>query len=380
MNKSYCPLAFDTVFNDNTGAYNVCCWAHKQSNVLTKYNTKNTTPFEFFLSSDMKNIRKKMLNGEKISICQNCYDEEKNIGYSVRTKKIKQYKELPKKVEKIKLKLRIFGNYCNLSCVMCAPYNSSTRKKELSETNLMGVFGIESYGGNTNRQWNDVKKDILKNLHLIEQLHLTGGEPLQSPQHWKFLIDEITSDKSKHIELYYDTNLTELTYGKYSVYDLIEKYKKVEFGVSCDHYKDKLKFARYNIDIDKFENNLMQVNKYVKSLNCTVHILNIFDLNEIRKYYNENFKIYLATPSYVRQPQILSIKNLPRKIKDDLIIKYNNFNDGYFLSELKKEGDYKLLQGGKNYLNSLGNHRNFDWRKLWPEIDSIGENSYDYIT
>jgi hypothetical protein len=132
MNKSYCPLVFDEIFSHNTGSYNVCCWAKRESNNLTKYKTKDTSPFQFFLSKEMNDIREKMLNGKKISICQNCYDEEKNIGYSVRTNKIKQYKTLPKTVEKVNLKLRIFGNYCNLSCVMCHPYNSSTRKKELN--------------------------------------------------------------------------------------------------------------------------------------------------------------------------------------------------------------------------------------------------------
>lgn len=376
MNKSYCPLVFDEIFSHNTGSYNVCCWAKRESNNLTKYKTKDTSPFQFFLSKEMNDIREKMLNGEKISICQNCYDEEKNIGYSVRTNKIKQYKTLPKTVEKVKLKLRIFGNYCNLSCIMCAPYNSSTRKKELTDTNLNYVFGNETYGGNSNTQWSIVKKDIIENAHLIEQLHLTGGEPLQSPQHWKLLIDELPKDKAKNIELYYDTNLTELTYNNYSVYDLFERFKKVEFGVSCDHYKDKLKFARYPINIDKFENNLMQVNKNIKSLNCTVHILNIFDLQEIKDYYKNNFNLYLATPSYVRGPRILSIKNLPKTLKEKFIQKYEKFNDAYFISELKKEGDYKFLQDGINYLNILGKHRDIDWKLMWPEIKDIKENDY----
>ena len=46
---------------------------------------------------------------------------------------------LPIKVERLGLKLRHFGNYCNLSCVMCNPWNSTTRKKELEDTNTMKI-------------------------------------------------------------------------------------------------------------------------------------------------------------------------------------------------------------------------------------------------
>jgi len=379
MNDSYCPLAFDEIYSHNTGEYNLCCWAYRYNSPVKKYKTKDTTPFEFFFSKEMNDVRKKMLNGEKIPACQRCYIEEKNIGYSIRTKKIEKYKSLknlPKTVEKVKLKLRIFGNYCNLSCVMCYPYNSSTRKNELNELKLNHIFGNYKYGGNSNTQWTNVKKDIVKNAHLIDQLILTGGEPLQSPQHWELLMNEIPKDVAKNILLSYDTNLTELTYKKYSVYDLIERYGRVEFGVSCDHFKDKLKFIRHPINVDKFENNLMEVNKYIRSLNCTVQILNVMDLQEIRNYYKKNFNIHLATPSYVRGPEILSIKNLPKTIKDDLIIKYKDFEKAYFLSELKKVGNYNFLKGGINYLNSLGKYRNINWAKLWPEIESITENDY----
>jgi len=379
MNKSYCPLAFDEIYSHNTGEYNLCCWAYRYSSPLKKYKTKDTTPFNFFLSEEMQNIRKKMLNGNKIPICQPCYTEEKNIGYSIRTKRIEKYgsvDNLPRSVDRVKLKLRIFGNYCNLSCVMCYPYNSSTRKKEIDDLKLNHIFGGDIYGGNSNKQWVSVKKDIVENAELIDQLHLTGGEPLQSPQHWELLLKQIPKDKAKNIKLYYDTNLTELYYKKYSVFDLIERYKKVEFGVSCDHFKDKLKFLRYPINIDKFENNLMQVNKNIRSLNCTVQILNIFDLNEAREYYKNNFNLYFATPSYVRGPQILSIKNLPIKTKKNLIKKYENFKSAYFISELKKDGLYNLLNNGRNYLNSLSKYRKINWNLLWPELKNINENDY----
>lgn len=374
-NKSYCPLAFNEIFSHNSGNYSICCWADTEDKQFLKHKTKEQTPFEFFNSDTMKNVRKKMLKGEKIKACKNCYEEEKNIGYSIRTKYIEKYKNnLPLTIDKVNLKLRLFGNYCNLSCVMCHPYNSSSKKTELEKSNTKHYFSkSEPYGGNTFTQWVNTKNDILKNIDKVSSIHLTGGEPLQSPQHWEFLIKEITNQDAKNIDLYYDTNLTELHYKNNSVFDLIAKYKNVKFGVSCDQYGDKLHFARYPIDVNKFENNLMTVHKNISSLNCTVYLLNIFDLKKIKKYYLDNFKLYMTFPSYVRGPEMLSIKNLPIKIKSDLLKKYENFTtDSYFLSELHKTGYAKDFMNGFHYLNSLGQHRNIDWLKLWPEIvDSL---------
>jgi MoaA/NifB/PqqE/SkfB family radical SAM enzyme len=374
-NKSYCPLAFNEIFSHNSGNYSICCWANQDDEQFLKHKTKEQSPFEFFNSDTMKNVREKMLKGEKIKACQNCYDEEKNIGYSIRTYQIEKNKNnLPLKVDKVNLKLRVFGNYCNLSCVMCHPYNSSSRKIELEKSNTKQYFSkSQFYGGNTFTQWSNVKKDILKNINSVNSIHLTGGEPLQSPQHWEFLMKEISNENAKNIDLYYDTNLSELHYKNNSVFDLITKYKNVKFGVSCDQYGDKLHFARYPINVDKFENNLMTVNKNILSLNCTVYLLNIFDLKDIKKYYFDNFKLKMSFPSYVRGPVMLSIKNLPIKIKSNLINEYKNFTkDSYFLSELHKTGSAKDFINGFNYLNSLGQYRNINWMKLWPEIvDSL---------
>ena len=104
-----------------------------------------------------------------------------------------------------------------------------------------------------------------------------------------------------------------------------------------------------------------------------MYLLNIFDLKDIKKYYFDNFKLKLSFPSYVRGPVMLSIKNLPIKIKSNLINEYKNFTkDSYFLSELHKTGNAKDFINGFNYLNSLGQYRNINWMKLWPEIvDSL---------
>ena len=88
------------------------------------------------MSPEMEDIRDKVLSGEKVEACKTCYKQEEvnPNGESYRQRKIAQNRHnLPTYVDKVNLKLRINGSYCNLSCYMCIPYNSSTRRNEMNK-------------------------------------------------------------------------------------------------------------------------------------------------------------------------------------------------------------------------------------------------------
>ena len=369
MNKSYCPLAFNEIYSSNHGYYNLCCYAVK-GHISTKFKTKEITPFKFFLSNEMNEIREKMLNGEKNPLCITCYKHEESVGHSYRTKLITD-KLMPTEVGKISIKLRMYGNYCNLSCVMCHPHNSTTKANELKTSGLGDIFWSLSnpYGGNTYKQWEETKKDILDHIHLIDEFHLTGGEPLLLPKHWELMM-EISDDMAKNISLTYDTNFTSLKYKNHSIYDLVDKFKKVNFNVSCDHYKDKLSFIRYPIDVESFENNLMEAKEHITQLSCTVFILNVNELLEIKKYYRENFDIKVTTPSIVQSPSMLNVRHLPDSVKENLIEKYKNQNNCPFVTELYKDRSEDYFQKGLSYVKRLAEFREMNVSKLWPEYFS----------
>ena len=370
MNKSYCPLVFNEIYSSNLGKYNLCCHA-VNGHISAKFKTEEISPFKFFFSKEMDEIREKMLNGETIPLCIKCYGQEEAVGYSTRTKLLKKF-PLPTEVDKITLKLRMYGNYCNLSCVMCQPHNSTTKRKELKDSGLADnkFFWHKSpkinYGYN---HWQETKKDILDHIHLIDKFHLTGGEPLLLPKHWELLM-EIPNDIAKNIKLTYDTNFTSLYYKNYSIYDLIDKFKRVYFSVSCDHYKDKLGFIRYPIDVESFENNLMEAYKNVSQLSSTVNILNVNDIMEIKKYYSENFNITVYTPSYVLYPRMLNVRHLPDIVKENLIEKYKNQDDCPFVTELYKDRSEYIFQKGLSYIKRLAEFRKMNVSKLWPEYFS----------
>ena len=82
-NKSYCSMPFAEIYNDSAGRYRLCCHA-KEYSPIKKYNTNNTTPFEYFKSPEMEELRNKMLSGEQVDACRVCYKLEKNTGKSYR--------------------------------------------------------------------------------------------------------------------------------------------------------------------------------------------------------------------------------------------------------------------------------------------------------
>ena len=132
---------------------------------------------------------------------------------------------------------------------------------------------------------------------------------------------------------------------------------------------------RYPIDIKKFEANLVEAKPIIKQLNCTVSLLNVFDLNEIWDYYWNKFRIKTTFANIVRGPEFLSIRNLPPKDKDMLLEKYKDFKDfSYIENELKLPKQAELIRM-KNYNDKLsanrtwpGANRKFDWRELWNEF------------
>ena len=380
-NGSYCPLIFNEIYADSSGEYRLCCHA-RSTPVSKKYKSQTHKPFDYFLSKEMEENRDKVLSGEKIPACTYCYKQEETNpeGESYRQRKIRQYQfNLPTHVDKVNLKLRINGSYCNLSCYMCIPYNSSSRRNEMNKIYPEGwdFFSSSKFAPVKFSEYELIVQDILDNIEKVQKIHITGGEPLQLPNHWK-LIERIPAEHAKNIDLVYDTNLTELRYKNHSVFDVEEKFRSVYWGVSCDHYEDKLSCIRYPIDVKKFENNLKEMidAKFNVNLQVTISLLNIFDLIEINRYYTEKFEVNVNFNSIVDTPDFLSIKNLPKDIKQKLLKTYEiPYYDRRGIekfqlvkTQLKKEGSEKQIQLAYDYMDKLSKNRNFDWRTLWPDF------------
>jgi organic radical activating enzyme len=370
-NKSYCGQAFSVMNSSSEGQYRLCCHS-KVNKSIRKYNVNNTLPFDFWSSPEMEEIRMDMIDGNPIHGCQICYDLEERGARSWRQQYTEQ-QHFTIHEDAVVINLRVHGSYCNLGCYMCIPYNSSTRRSELKK-----VFGkqqiVEEFQNiavtPNNTRWKEILKNILDNTDKIVGFAILGGEPLQMERMWEML-DAVPDEDAKRMCIWFDSNLTDIKWKNHSLFDLFDKFKRVEIKVSIDHYQDKLRWMRYPIDVMKLEMNLNDVKQYITQISCTVSMLNAFDLDDIYHYYKESFDLETDFKRLVIGPRFLSIRNFSLAHKDKIRDMYRDkpFIDmNYINDELNKP----VIPGGWDqaisYCDRLSAHRNFDWRGLWNDF------------
>lgn len=359
--KTYCATAFRQIYSDNAGRYRLCCHAGNNSS-LQKYNTRNTAPFEYFLSDEMESIREKMLSGERVAGCEACYNLEDRGHRSWRQWKYNSTYPLSTNVEKVSLKLRIYGSYCNLGCYMCFPYNSSTRRQQMKDNDLDWGRDADAVVNISTGRYEQVIADVLANIHLVDRIDVTGGEPLQLPRMWEF-VQQIPDQYAKEITLNFYTNLTELDFKQWDVWQLTKRFKQIKLAVSCDHFGDRLAWIRYPIDVNQFEKNLERAKDLITDLNVTVSILNIDQLFEIRDYYKD-FNVTFT--GIVPNPKMLSIRNLPQHLKDHYKEKYKDFHN--VVAELDNPILQGKLEAGLEYCRVLNSKRNMNFGKIFESL------------
>ena len=362
--KTYCTKAFTNVFTDGANRYRLCADAGITPEIKDM-NIETTLPLDFYYSEGMDKVREKMVKGKYIKGCEVCYEQEAKTGWSYRQDHMRKIEEsyglteFPTKPLKPGLKLRTIGTKCNLGCFMCRAYDSSTRRMELSQANLWDMWrdlGIKEYEKDKVRnvkysRHQEILKHLKENETGIHMFRMCGGEPLISDRMWE-MCNQVSDEYAKEMVLFITTNLTTLDYKGNTLHDLAEKYKNLLLEVSCDHFGDKLKWIRYPIDVDTFEENLYRMKPYIDSIVCTVSILNVFDMKEIEDYYMENFGITVRWYA-LYSPSSLSIKNLPNKDE----IPYIPTDE--IKGELMKECVPSELAKGYEYIKSLEAHRGF---------------------
>jgi pyruvate-formate lyase-activating enzyme len=384
MNNTYCSALFNHIYSDNSDNYSLCCYAKKKH--LPKVNASDVLPFDWYFSDEMEQYRDQIIAGEKLDACSKCYEIEESGFKSPRLTRFKSDENVSFEPHDIEVKLRIFGNYCNLSCYTCHPYNSSTREKELKKIGFYERYAYdETEKAPGKQQYEKIAENILDNIDRVGKILFTGGEPLLLPRHHDF-IERISDEQAKNIKVSYITNFTELNHKGVYFLDKIKRFKAANFLISCDHYGDKLSYIRYPIDVAQFERNLdklaeekIKTNNFIDgSIYITVSILNIEDIYDIKNYYQSKFGLKVKLASIVRTPFDFCITNHP--YKNHLIQKYDHDKEfdtvKYYL---KKDSDIQSWNNAIKYFEALDKNRGTDFRKLWPEYDYINTIDHKFI-
>lgn len=328
MSDTFCVLPWVNITVDPDGSIKPCCISTdfiKKPNG-TKFNLGYDTIEDIYNSSDFLDIRKKMLRGEKVQGCRQCYLQE---GYSGKSQRLqfngifnKTFKEpvAETKIEYFDLRL---GNLCNLSCKSCAPINSSQLDKEISQ--LQGTK-ISNYYTTFNldiNQWYQTKifsDNLDSQLDNINRIYMTGGEPTIIQQNYDILEKLINLGKNKNITVTINSNLTNLNSG---FVELLSQFKQVVFFASIDGtglIQEYLRYPSKWSQISKNFEKLLENKNFVIRPTPVIQITNlnkIVELFDFFENYNKtlNYSRVRIMPIVLENPSHLNMLYLPLEFK-----------------------------------------------------------------
>lgn len=315
--STFCPLPFFQVVVRTDGSMSPCC-AMKGTAIA---NIKNSSILEFWESAALKKIKNQMIIGaSKVNECEQCYNDERDVGQSMRTDALQKYKFLNDRMysklinhygylnKKAPTWLEMhLSNICNLKCLTCRPEDSSMF---LQENRVIGI---------SNHVQSDYKLDkniVDYNINLIidhlDVLDLRGGESLLIPS-IKQKLKEISPEKCADKMLRIQTNGTILDDTWKTIFN---KFRSVEIMLSVDAHGEDNAYIRFPADWDTIEKNVDYFNSagHKLSINCTVSNLNFLILDKLLAWANKK-EIYFHY-ALLKDPDYYHFSNLPKSVLD----------------------------------------------------------------
>jgi len=336
QSKTFCAVPWTQMATNASGFYRFCCNATPGKNLVQNqdgqpFRVENTSAEAVWNSKHYKSFRKQFLNGEEPEMCERCFREEKSGVESARQKMNRkwegQYDPSSEDVAHVKyIDLRL-GNLCNLKCRMCNPYASSKWVDEWNQ--VVGAAELVPNNPLTEAEALRLKKldwpdkdatweNLKPVLNQVEEIYLTGGEPLLSLKQKELLDHFIESGISKNIRLKYNTNLTVLPE------DLIKRwasFKKVVCNVSIDGVGPFDEYIRFPTKWSVVEKNLRQLIQLEREgmplqigVHVTVQMYNILHLSEVLDFLMKEFKIQPFL-NILNHPHCYNIRTLPPELK-----------------------------------------------------------------
>ena len=290
------------------------------------------------INSDFFNdVRNKMLAGEKIVECNQCYEEEKLLGSSMRTEFNKKYSRHILEEPKIRYLETSFSSHCNLACRMCNE-TASSKWKLINNPSIKVDVTVDA---NETSFYDDTDLSELKSIKVV------GGEPFINKFHAEYLDNFISrSNNPKDIVLHYNTNGTVFPNNK--VIDYWKNVKEVHITFSVDAIGNLNDYLRPGSSWDTLTSTIEKFKStpdidFVFTTHSVVSNISVWELDSLVKWKTENFG-HSDGFFILDRPRHLSIKSLPQDKKDKLLEYINKVDTGEYIykavrNELNKENE-----------------------------------------
>jgi organic radical activating enzyme len=326
-----------------------------------------------------KLMRKMMQQGERPSECEYCWriEDMKRDAISDRVFKSIIYTE--KDLEnayssnwqdntELKTFEIAFDRTCNLACSYCNASFSTTWAKDIKNNGVYQNLVSDGAGafqqdGSWTEPYEDEDNPYIQSFWQwwnnglstsLEELRITGGEPLMSKHVWKLF--DWFSKQNSNMRFAINSNLI----AKDSIIDkLIEKSKNInhfEIYTSCETVGEQAEYIRDGLDYKQWKSNLLRLNSEanLKSLHImmTINSLCLFGITDfLDEIYEIKEKNQSKSPSIsvnlLRFPSFQSPLALPDHIKqycrNKLLEWYQLNKDKKLWNDHEKAGIERLI-------------------------------------
>lgn len=340
--NGFCALPFVQYSTYNGGRYRLCCMAKEPTELVNQeeLGIDGTWNHDY-----IKDVRKRMTNGEWLPECSECLHLERNNIVSSRQWENEVWEDVIDEVvadasvndweveQPLQFDFRL-GNLCNLQCQMC--------NKEASHlVSVERATMVQSGLGANHPDWHaniaDKKQALLQPgidwasfeemIGKARKIKLIGGEPTVAKDMFTLLDLAVESGHADHIELSFYTNITNM---QDRWLEQLGKFEKVivncsleGMGAMNDYLRPPSKWDSVWKNFDKlvkFSNT--KAGKRIKVRVTTVNqIHNALHIVDFWRYMHEyqcmNDKGIGMSTNQLVEPQYYSMAHSPQWLRDE---------------------------------------------------------------
>ncbi|QDU66405.1 twitch domain-containing radical SAM protein [Engelhardtia mirabilis] len=355
MTHTFCVYPWIHSHVGPSGLVSLCCFASAEPRPELvdergrRPNLQDVAFGEVWNSDAMREIRRKLLAGERVRECSHCYHKEAVGGSSPRKQANGEWlvqhpraAELRARIERAEarghrveegltyLDVRP-GNACNLGCRMCGGMASSFLAKDAvhatwelhggAPVDELRVVATRRDGGRfaSGKPWHRHEAELIEELlgrpENLDKVYLAGGEPLFNGTVAAIVEHLVDCGAARHVDLSFSTNLT---VWNEELIGSLEAFRSVVFLASIDAEGATYEYLRYPAGWDTVVDHVERLRAlpFVHlELTPTVQNANALDLARLLRFAELIDVPYSLATLY--EPTHLSVHAMPAAAREE---------------------------------------------------------------
>lgn len=183
--QTFCILPFVAMHVNPSGGLRPCCMFDNQA------IREQFSDYPQWRQQGLTELKANLMSGTRDPRCQVCWQQEDSGAPSHRQRHNEIYQQDVAAISRTRDLAQIgplrmlhldFDNLCNLRCIMCSPTLSSSLQSEIaSHREVWQVW--QPHVARPSQPWHESERfaQLLSEMHTVEEIFVTGGEPLMNP-------------------------------------------------------------------------------------------------------------------------------------------------------------------------------------------------------